>query len=363
MTAGARAGVRGTGRILRRARPLLGTVVAVTVRGRSPERLRGVAGAMFREAERLQAMLSEWTDTSAVAAVADAAGRRPVRVPGEVVEVVETALAVSALTAGAFDPTWRPLAEVWRFHGPAPRRPCRREVLERLALVDHREVIVDKMRGTVFLRRPGMRLGLGGVAKAFIAERMAALAVAMGVGDVLVDAGGDVVARGRNGARPWTVAIRDPRRPGGAIAIAELGDGAVATSGDYEACFVSGGRRHHHLLDPATGYPARGTRSVTVVARSAALADALATGLFVLGAERGRAVAAGLPGVAALWLRADGRVEAVGAAAGASASAVGEDGEDARRARAGRGARAVSAARRGRSAGRRCGRDPRRRGR
>ncbi len=293
---------------VRRARPLMGTLVAVTARGRDPERLEKVVRAMFREMERLEAVLSEWRPDSAIAAVNDAAGRAPVVVPPEVIEVAQVAVAVAGATGGAFDPTWGALADLWRFRDAPPRLPDPGQVAERLRLVDYRDIEVDARAGTLCLRRPGMRLGLGGIAKAYVAERAAGVAAGEGVPDVLVDAGGDVVARGRNGDRPWTVAVRDPGRPGTALATVELHDESVATSGDYESCFMLEGRRYHHLLDPGTGRPAAGVRSVTVIARHAARADALATGLFVLGADRGAEVASTLGDVAALFVREDGTV-------------------------------------------------------
>ena len=106
--------------------------------------------------------------------------------------------------------------------------------------------------------RPGARIGLGGIAKGYIAEAAANFLVARGIHDVLVAASGDMTARGRNGDRPWTIAIRDPRDPSGARATVRLEDESISTSGDYERFFVVDGRRYHHIIDPSTGYPATG---------------------------------------------------------------------------------------------------------
>ncbi len=292
---------------VRRARPLMGTIVGVTVRGDDPVRLEQVVGDVFAELGRLEGVLSEWSPTSPVSRVNDAAGTRPVAVPVEVIEVLEVAAQVARATDGAFDPTWAALAPSWRLDAPDFRLPDRRTVAMLQRLVDYRDVIVDAEMRTVLLRRRGMRLGLGGIAKAYIAERGADLARASGVHDVLVDAGGDIVARGDRGRRPWVAGVRDPSQRAALLAAVELREEALVTSGDYEHFVTIDGTRYHHLLDPRTGWPATGCRSATVVASSGALADALATGLFVLGAG-GLGLVSAWNGVAAMVVCEDGSV-------------------------------------------------------
>ena len=298
---------------LRRARPMMATVVAVTVRGCDADALEERVRESFAEMERLAAILSEWDPASPVSRVNARAGVEPVRVPPELYEVLQTALRVSQLTSGAFDPTWAALDGLWRFEGAAPRRlPPPEQVERRRALVGYRQLVLGSADRTAFLERPGARIGLGGIAKGYIAEAAADFLVSRGVHDVLVAASGDMTARGRNGDRPWTIAIRDPRDPAGAQATVTLEDESLSTSGDYERFFVVDGRRYHHLLDPTTGYPAAGAESVTVIAPHGAVADALATGLFVLGPERGAAVLRRMPEVSALLVDAAGKAHVAG---------------------------------------------------
>ena len=284
---------------------MMGTLVGITVRGNHPDALEDLVRRMFGEIGRLEGILSEWQSESAVSAVNRAAGTSPVGIPAELVEVMQLAQQVAGATSGAFDATWSALARSWAFDAPDFQPPDAKAIAAALGLVDYREVILDASAKTLLLRRPGMRLGLGGVAKAYIAERAADFAVANGVHDVLVDAGGDLVARGRNGRRKWTVGVRDPRLQGRLVATAELGDEAMATSGDYEHFAEVNGRRYHHILDPRTGTPASRSRSATVIAPSGALADALATGLFVLGPE-GLHIVPAFAGVSALVVGHDG---------------------------------------------------------
>jgi thiamine biosynthesis lipoprotein len=261
----------------------MGTLVGVTVRGHDRDAIEQAIRVVFAEMERLEGILSEWRSDSAVSRVNQSAGQASVRVPVELVEVMQMARDVSRATEGAFDTTWAALSGLWRFDEPGFRPPAADVVAAARTFVDYRDVDLDVEAQTLFLRRRGMRLGLGGIAKAYIAERAADLAVASGVGHILIDAGGDVVARGRNGERPWTAGIRDPRSASHLLATLGLEDEVVATSGDYEHFVDVDGRRYHHLLDPRTGYPASASRSATVIAPDGALAEALSTALFVLG--------------------------------------------------------------------------------
>jgi thiamine biosynthesis lipoprotein len=295
-------------RAVRRSRPMMATLVSVTARGCDAAALEARIGEAFAEMERLAAILSEWSPDSAVSKVNASAGLEAVPIPRELFEVLQAAREAAELTAGAFDPTWAALADLWRFDGGPPRLPAPAEVERRRKLVDYRDLVLAPDGGTAFLRRQGMRLGLGGLAKGYIAAAAADLLVSRGVADVLVAASGDIAARGRNGARPWTVAVRDPRAPRGALATVELADESISTAGGYERSFEVGGRRYHHILDPTTGYPAQGAASVTVIAPRGVVADALDTGLFVLGAARGLPLVESLPGVAALFVDSRGRV-------------------------------------------------------
>lgn len=306
--------------VLHREKPLMSTYVGITARGCDAGELEGAIRAAFAEMERLSAQLSEWEPHSAVSQVSARAGVAPVVVPPALFTVLDVSQQVAALTGGAFDVTWAALADLWHFpatqdSAPAPRLPAPAAVARQLALVGYQNLDLDRGASTAYLRHPGMRLGLGGVAKGYIAAAAADLLVSRGVADVLVAASGDLAARGTNGPRPWTAAIEDPRRTGVVLATVELRDESLSTAGDYEHCFFVAGHRYHHILDPKTGYPAEGAESVTVLSTSGALADALDTGLLVLGTAHGTAAVAGLD-VGALFVSAAGVVHAAGARAG-----------------------------------------------
>jgi thiamine biosynthesis lipoprotein len=298
---------------LHRMKPMMATLVAITARGCNAEALEANVREAFAEMERLAGILSEWDPRSATSRVNDKAGIAPVDVPPELEEVLRASEETSRLTSGAFDATWAALAPLWKFDGKVPRLPPAEKVKRQRVLVDHRHLVLDGAAHTAYLERSGMRIGLGGIAKGYIAQAAADLLVSRGVRDLLVAASGDIAARGRNGDRPWTVAVRNP--DGGVLATVDLHDESISTAGDYERSFVIDGCRYHHILDPRTGYPARGTRSVTVIAPRGVLADGLDTGLLVMGAERGAPVAAAA-GVAAVFVDEGGQLHfSAGAAA------------------------------------------------
>jgi thiamine biosynthesis lipoprotein len=266
--------------------------------------------AVFREFDRLDALMSVWKDGSDIERLNAAAGDRPVRVSAEVREVVRAAHQVSEWTGGRFDVTFGALSGLWKFdHDQDNQIPDRAEVQKRLAFIDYRRLKIDDEAGTAFLERKGMRAHLGGIGKGYAVDRGVAILRQRGVTDFIVQAGGDMYVSGRRGERPWRVAIRDPRGPEDrSFAALDLTDGSFSTSGDYERFFMRGGRRYHHILDPRLGEPATGCRSVTIVADNATIADALSTGVFLLGPDEGMKLVERLPHVEAVIVSAKNEV-------------------------------------------------------
>ena len=263
---------------------------------------------VFAEFDRLDRLMSVWHPESATSRINAAAGVSAVVVPADVMEVLRAAQQVSEWTGGKFDVTFGALSGLWKFdHDQDDRVPPHADVARRLPLVDYRSVELDTSAHTVYLRRPGMKVHLGGIGKGYAVDRAATMLRARGLNDFLIQAGGDLYAAGRRGDRPWRAGIQDPRGAG-IFAAMDLVDSTFSTSGDYERFFLADGRRFHHILDPDTGAPARGARSVTIVAPSAMLADALSTGVFVMGAEAGMALVERLPEVEAVIVTAGNAV-------------------------------------------------------
>ena len=266
---------------------------------------------VLREFDRLDALMSVWRSGSDVLRINAAAGERAVPVSPEVRDALRLARQVSEWTGGKFDVTFGALSDLWKFdrQDQDDSVPPPDAVRARLPLIDYREIEIDDRAGTVFVRRKGMRVHLGGIGKGYAVERAADLLRRAGLRDFLIQAGGDLYVAGRKEGRPWRLGIADPRRPDlRSFATIELTDSTFSTSGDYARFFMKDGIRYHHILDPSTGQPARLCRSVTIVADSPALADGLSTGVFVLGPEAGMALIERLPRVEGVIVSAKNEV-------------------------------------------------------
>ncbi|HVS02566.1 MAG TPA: FAD:protein FMN transferase [Thermoanaerobaculia bacterium] len=282
------------------------TTVQVTLpAGPQAEAAAGEVLDLFR---RLEGDLSEWRAGSPLAALNEAAGGAAVPVPPDLLALLGRGRALGELTGGAFDVTWAALWGLWDFRATSPVVPPRQAVARQAALVDYRRLELDPAAGSARLPVPGMKVGLGGIAKGYALDRAAELLDGRGLDSWLLVAGGQVLARGSRAGRPWTVGIRDPRGAADELlAPVVVGDLSLSTSGDYESFFERDGVRYHHVLDPRTGWPARGVRSATVVAAEATLADALSTAMLALGPEAGLRLAR-RAAVEAVLVDAAGRV-------------------------------------------------------
>lgn len=283
-----------------------GAAIVRFIDDRGRRRAEMIARAAENEAFRIERKFSRYRDDSVVSEIARNAGRAPVAVDDETVALVEAALELAQLTGGRFDPTVGVLRRAWNFR--EPRVPADDELAALMPHVNHGAVSVGD--GTVFLRAEGMELDLGGVGKEYAVDRVADVLRAHGVTSALLNFAGDVrTIGGRGDGRPWSLGVADPRAPGRCrFAVRLIGGAGVATSGDYERCFVKDGVRYHHLLDATTGRPARRVMSATVVAASAFLAGRLATAAFLLGPREGLAVIEGTPGVEGCLIDASGAI-------------------------------------------------------
>jgi thiamine biosynthesis lipoprotein len=240
-----------------------------------------------------------------VSAIGDAAGSRPVAAPPDLMAVLGMAGRLSARTGGAFDVTVGALAG-WRFGRAEARVPPPAEIAAQLPLVDYRNLVLDARAGTAFLAKAGMRIDLGGIAKAYILRAGLGVLEQAGIARAIVNGGGDVVLAGGGDGPPWRVGVRDPGSPANFIGVLEVARGFVLASGDYERYFVKDGRRYHHVLDPRTGYPASGARGATVFGAELEAVNGLSVAAMVLGREAGAALLAATPGVDGLIVDAQG---------------------------------------------------------
>jgi thiamine biosynthesis lipoprotein len=296
--------------VIDRTHKSMGTVDHITAWAEDDKTAAAAIDAAFAEIDRIDALMTTWTPDSDISRINAAAGLKPVLVSEEVLALLQRALEVSEESEGAFDITVGSFSGVWKFDqdndGTIPPPAL---VAERKKLVDYHDVVIDVKRRTVFLKKKGQKITLGGIAKGYAVDRAVALLRSRGLVDFIVQAGGDMFVAGKKGDRHWRVGIRDPRgQRESYFAMAEVEDHSFSTSGDYERFVVKDGKRYHHIIDPKTGYPADKCRSVTIMAKDATTAEGLSKMIFIWGPERGIAAIEKMKDVEAVVVGSDNKV-------------------------------------------------------
>lgn len=264
------------------------TLVTITVVSDSKVAADRAIEHAFNELRRLEKSFNFYSEESELSMINRNAGLRPVKASKDMMDILKKAIYISELTKGAFDITTGPLTRLWDFN--KKNIPDGQKIKEALKLVGYKNIIIDEMNSTVFLKKKGMLIDLGGIAKGYGADRAIEILKADGMKAALVAIAGDIRAYGvKNNGSPWMIGIKDPRARGDddLIATLPLKDCAISTSGDYERFFIKDGKRYHHILNPATGYPADFTGGVSVIGDAGYLTDSMATAVFLLGPEKG----------------------------------------------------------------------------
>jgi thiamine biosynthesis lipoprotein len=287
---------------------VLGTVCNVNLFEGGERQRYAAIFTRLREIEQVMSANMAGTDLDRIN---QNAGIAPVKVAAELITVLEKALAYAKASDGAFDPTIGPLVKLWGIGSDKPQVPAPDEIERALALIDWRDLIIDREQGTAFLRRPGQALDLGAIAKGYAADEVARLAEKDDLRRALIDLGGNVMALGTRqkktdtgGPAPWRIGVQDPWDDRGTyIGILQVINKSIVTSGIYERFFEEDGIRYHHLLSTKDGYPVyNGLLSVTIIADHSIDADGLSTSVFILGYEKGRALAESIPGAEAIFV-------------------------------------------------------------
>ncbi len=297
-----------------RSYPVMGTEGVFTVWTDDAEKAEQSFAAAYAEIRRIEELMTDWERPgqapSDIVRINRAAGKEAVAVSDETIQVIQASLDMSRRSDGAFDITFAAMHGLWKFDEDLEKKiPPAAEIERRRQLINYRDVIVDAKKHTVKLRRAGMRMGLGGIAKGYAVDRCAEVLRRHGFENFMVQAGGDLFVAGSKGGAPWMVGVRDPRGgPRAIIAKMAIRDHAFSTAGDYERGFVIDGKRYHHIIDPKTGYPATASRGVTIFAPTAFLADALDDAVFILGPERGMALVDSYPDCSTMIVDAHNKV-------------------------------------------------------
>ncbi len=248
---------------------------------------------------------------SELIAVNQAAGKAPVTVSEDTYHVIDVAKQYAEASQGAFDITVYPIVSLWNIGTDQARVPSPAEIEAGLKNIGYEDLVLDPAARSVFLKRPGMGLDLGGIAKGYAADRTAQKLKSMGIERGIINLGGNIIALGSKAdGSPWKIGIQNPMSDRGEyIGIVEAVDQTVVTSGVYERYFEKDGKRYHHIIDTATGYPAENELAgVSILTSSSIDADALSTTCFVLGTEKALAFVKDRPGIDVLFITKDKRV-------------------------------------------------------
>jgi thiamine biosynthesis lipoprotein len=279
---------------------LMGSNFEITIVDSSIEHGWEMMRNSISEIERIEAMISSWSDKSQTYEVNANAGISPVQVDKELYDLIERSLAISKLTHGAFDITFSGLGGLYTFDGKSYELPNETQLSEALQHVgyQHIELLPDHK---VFINSEGVKMGFGAIGKGFAADKTKQLMIDSGVSAGVINASGDLTVWGKQAdGQPWKVGIANPKDRKEILFWLPIENQSVATSGNYEKYFIHDETKYSHIINPVTGYPISGIMSVTIISQSAELSDALATSVFVMGVNDGMEMIERMEGVSCI---------------------------------------------------------------
>lgn len=288
---------------------MLGSPFEITVVAKDTMQANVFIDEAVNEVKRIENLISDWIPTTQISEINRNAGIKEVKVDEEVFDLLERAIKVSKLTNGAFDISYASMDKIWKFDGSMKEMPSEEAIKKSVEKIGYQNIILNEKDKTVFLKLQGMKLGLGGIGQGYIADKVKALLQSKGCNSGLVNVSGDINTWGKQpDGKSWTIGIVNPMNKNKVFATFPLDDSAVETSGSYEKYVTFNGIRYSHIIDPRTGYPAKGIISVSVFAKQTEIADALATGIFVLGIEVGIDLVNQLKGIECIIVDEKGKI-------------------------------------------------------
>jgi len=281
---------------------LMGNLFEITAVSHIEAFAHTVINAAIAEIQRIERLLTTYNDDSETNFINSHAGIQPVKVSAETFGLIERSLRISKVTQGAFDISYGSVdKKLWNFDTSATSLPDKKTALQVVRLINYRNIIINSDDVTLFLKEKGMRIGFGGIGKGYAAEKAKALLKQQGVASGIVNASGDLTAWGTDPeGKPWTVGIANPDAAQEVFSSMNISNMAIATSGNYEKYAIINGKRYSHTIDPATGMPVQGIKSVSIICPHAEMADALATPVMIMGIEAGLHLINQLKGVACI---------------------------------------------------------------
>jgi len=283
---------------------IMGTAVRVELWSDDAAAGEAAIDAVMAEMHRIDRAMSPFKADSELSLINREAAARAVPISDEMFRLIERSIVFSKLSGGAFDITYASVGELYDYRQGT--RPSDEALARGLAAIGWRKLILDARARTIRFAHEGVRIDLGGFAKGHAVNNGVRILERHGIRHAVVAAGGDSRVLGDRRGRPWSIAIRDPRRAGEVVAVLPLEDVAISTSGDYERYFERDGVRHHHLIDPRTGISPSSVRSVTILAADGLTSEGLSKSVFVMGVDAGLRLIESLQGVDAIVVDAAG---------------------------------------------------------
>lgn len=272
----------------KRTLKLMGSRFDITVVAKDSVEGNNFIDLAVDEIKRIETLISSWDPNSQTSAINANAGIKPLTVDEELYTLIGRCVEISKLTDGAFDISYASMDRIWKYDGSMTVMPSEEKIKASVAKVGHENILLDPENFTVFLKLKGMKIGFGAIGKGYAADKARKLLEQKGVSGGIINASGDLNAWGKqfNGT-DWMVAITNPLNKEKVFSWLPVQNSAVVTSGNYEKYVEFNEVRYSHIIDPRTGYPSSGINSVSIFTKSAELADALSTSVFVMGVETG----------------------------------------------------------------------------
>ncbi len=303
--------LHSNGNLRKRSLRLMGNRFEITVLEPDENRAAWLIERAIAEISRIEGLLSTFLPESETNLINEMAGITPVEVSGEMIALIQRAQRISELTQGAFDLSYGSIDKrLWNFDLTMKSLPDAAIARKAVRLINFRNIEVDPLNRTILLNEKGMRIGFGGIGKGYAADRAKEVLVKEGVTSGIVNASGDLTAWGKQeNGEPWTIGIADPNAASHLFSYINITDMSVATSGNYEKFVEINGKRYSHTIDPRTGMPVSGIKSVTIISPFAELSDALATPVMIMGTEIGLDMLNQMKQVAALIIDDSNRLK------------------------------------------------------
>lgn len=264
---------------------------------------------VISEISRIEFLISDWKSTSQVSEINQNAGIRPVKVDKEVFDLTKRAIHLSQITNGAFDISFAAVDKIWKFDGSMTAMPSEESIKKSIEKIGYKNIILDSINSTVFLKLRGMKIGFGALGEGYATNKCQGIMQAKGIQSGIINATGDMSVWGTQpNGKPWNIGLTNPFHPKDLLAIIALKNTAITTSGSYEKFVVFNGKRYSHIINPVTGYPATGLCSVTVLGPNAEIANGFSTSAMVLGKKEATKLLNNFPNYQYLFITDSGKI-------------------------------------------------------